>query len=161
MKLKKRLLSLAMLCVAWVGSAWADTTLLTEANGWQKVTDLSKLTLSDYYFAFVDNDKDPVRIEKALRAALPPAKTSDFCHRLVLTAGIKSNLIYFFLPSSGSIPHFHPGCQGSSRHFHIGKTISLLVPHNFEYPGTKLFPVNGLSHIFFQQIQKSFDAFQF
>ena len=58
MKLKKRLLSLAMLCVAWVGSAWADTTLLTEANGWQKVTDLSTLTLSDYYFAFVDNDKD-------------------------------------------------------------------------------------------------------
>ena len=58
MKLKKRLLSLAMLCVAWVGSAWADTTLLTEANGWQKVTDLSSLTLSDYYFAFVDNDKD-------------------------------------------------------------------------------------------------------
>ena len=54
----KRLLSLAMLCVAWVGSAWADTTLLTEANGWQKVTDLSTLTLSDYYFAFVDNDKD-------------------------------------------------------------------------------------------------------
>ena len=32
----------------------------------------------------VDNDKDPVRIEKALRAALPPEKTSDFCHRLVL-----------------------------------------------------------------------------
>lgn len=58
MKLKKRLLSLAMLCVAWVGSAWADTTLLTEANGWKKVTDLSTLTLSDYYFAFVDNDKD-------------------------------------------------------------------------------------------------------
>lgn len=47
-----------MLCIAWVGSAWADTTLLTEANGWQKVTDLSSLNLSDYYFAFVDNDKD-------------------------------------------------------------------------------------------------------
>lgn len=57
MKLK-RLLSLAMICVAWVGGAWADTSLLTAANGWQKVTDLSSLTLSDYYFAFVDNDKD-------------------------------------------------------------------------------------------------------
>ena len=32
----------------------------------------------------VDNDKDPVRIEKVLRAALPPEKTNDFCHRLVL-----------------------------------------------------------------------------
>ena len=32
----------------------------------------------------VDNDKDPVRIEKALRAVLPPEKSNDFCHRLVL-----------------------------------------------------------------------------
>ena len=31
----------------------------------------------------VDNDKDPVRIEKALRAVLPPEKSNDFCHRLV------------------------------------------------------------------------------
>ena len=57
MKLK-RLLSLAMLCVAGVGSSWADTNLLTTENGWQKITDLSSLTLSDYYFAFVDKDKD-------------------------------------------------------------------------------------------------------
>lgn len=28
--------------------------------------------------------KDPTKIEKALREALPPAKSSDFCHRLVL-----------------------------------------------------------------------------
>ena len=32
----------------------------------------------------VDNLKDPVKIEKALRAVLPPEKSSDFCHRLVL-----------------------------------------------------------------------------
>lgn len=57
MKLK-RLLSLAMLCVAGVGSSWADTNLLTTENGWQKITDLGSLNLSDYYFAFVDKDKD-------------------------------------------------------------------------------------------------------
>ena len=28
--------------------------------------------------------KDPVKIEKALRDALPPDKSSDFCHRMVL-----------------------------------------------------------------------------
>ena len=32
----------------------------------------------------VDGDKDPVRIEKTLRAVLPPEKTNGFCHRLVL-----------------------------------------------------------------------------
>lgn len=57
MKLK-RLLSLAVLCVAGVGSSWADTNLLTTENGWQKITDLGSLNLSDYYFAFVDRDKD-------------------------------------------------------------------------------------------------------
>lgn len=32
----------------------------------------------------VDDLKDPVKIESALRACLPPEKSSDFCHRLVL-----------------------------------------------------------------------------
>ena len=32
----------------------------------------------------VDGLKDPVKIETALRALLPPEKSSDFCHRLVL-----------------------------------------------------------------------------
>ena len=32
----------------------------------------------------VDNMKDPVKIEHALRPILPPEKSSDFCHRLVL-----------------------------------------------------------------------------
>ena len=32
----------------------------------------------------VDNMKDPVRIEMALRKIIPPEKSSDFCHRIVL-----------------------------------------------------------------------------
>ena len=32
----------------------------------------------------VDGMKDPVKIETALRALLPPEKSNDFCHRLVL-----------------------------------------------------------------------------
>lgn len=31
-----------------------------------------------------DNEKDPVKIERTLRAVLPPEKSNDFCHRLVL-----------------------------------------------------------------------------
>ena len=32
----------------------------------------------------VDGIKDPVKIERALKPILPPEKSSDFCHRLVL-----------------------------------------------------------------------------
>lgn len=32
----------------------------------------------------VDNLKDPVRIEMALRKIIPPGKSNDFCHRMVL-----------------------------------------------------------------------------
>ena len=32
----------------------------------------------------VDGLKDPAKIEPLLRAQLPPEKSSDFCHRLVL-----------------------------------------------------------------------------
>ena len=32
----------------------------------------------------VDNEKDPVKIEKQLRAILPPDRSNNFCHRLVL-----------------------------------------------------------------------------
>ena len=32
----------------------------------------------------VDNEKDPVKIEKQLRTVLPPEKSNNFCHRLVL-----------------------------------------------------------------------------
>lgn len=82
-----------MLCIAWVGSAWADTTLLTEANGWQKVTDLSTLTLSDYYFAFVDNDKDlMLSFEEA------PSQSTDpsFC-TMVYRTGARAELKHTML----------------------------------------------------------------
>ncbi len=32
----------------------------------------------------VDNEKDPVKVEKALRKLIDPVESSDFCHRLVL-----------------------------------------------------------------------------
>ncbi len=32
----------------------------------------------------VDDEKDPPKIEKQLRAILPPEKSNDFCHRLVI-----------------------------------------------------------------------------
>ena len=32
----------------------------------------------------VDGEKDPPKIERQLRAVLPPEKSSDFCHRIVL-----------------------------------------------------------------------------
>ena len=32
----------------------------------------------------VDNLKEPVKIERELRKILPPEKSSDFCHRLVI-----------------------------------------------------------------------------
>ncbi|MCI5754379.1 MAG: endonuclease III [Clostridiales bacterium] len=32
----------------------------------------------------VDGEKDPPKIERQLRAVLPPEKSSDFCHRVVL-----------------------------------------------------------------------------
>ncbi len=33
---------------------------------------------------FVENEKDPVKVEKALRKLIEPDESSDFCHRLVL-----------------------------------------------------------------------------
>ena len=33
---------------------------------------------------FVKNEKDPVKVENALRKLVPPEASSDFCHRLVL-----------------------------------------------------------------------------
>jgi endonuclease-3 len=32
----------------------------------------------------VDNEKDPVKIEKQLRTILPPERSNNFCHRLVI-----------------------------------------------------------------------------
>ena len=47
------------------------------------VTDTHCIRLSNR-MGLVDNEKNPARIEKQLRAVLPPEKSNDFCHRLVL-----------------------------------------------------------------------------
>ena len=44
----------------------------------------ANLILGDVFNALVDNIKEPAKIEPILRAELPPEKSSDFCHRLVL-----------------------------------------------------------------------------
>ena len=46
------------------------------------VTDTHCIRLTNR-MGLVDNLKDPVKIERELRAILPPEKSSDFCHRLV------------------------------------------------------------------------------
>ena len=40
----------------------------------------------------VDDLKDPVKIEMELRKVLPPEKSSDFCHRIVLQARLRKLL---------------------------------------------------------------------
>ena len=47
------------------------------------VTDTHCIRLSNR-LGFVQNQKDPIKVEKALRAIIPPEESSDFCHRLVL-----------------------------------------------------------------------------
>lgn len=47
------------------------------------VTDTHCIRLSNR-LGFVKDEKDPVKVETALRKLLPPAQSSDFCHRLVL-----------------------------------------------------------------------------
>ncbi len=47
------------------------------------VADTNCIRLSNR-LGFVKNEKDPVKVEKALRALIEPAESSDFCHRLVL-----------------------------------------------------------------------------
>ena len=47
------------------------------------VTDTHCIRLSNR-LGLVKNVKDPVKVETALRALIPPAESSDFCHRLVL-----------------------------------------------------------------------------
>lgn len=47
------------------------------------VTDTHCIRLSNR-LGFVENVKDPVKVEKALREIIPPKESSDFCHRLVL-----------------------------------------------------------------------------
>ena len=47
------------------------------------VTDTHCIRLSNR-LDFVENVKDPVKVENALREIIPPEESSDFCHRLVL-----------------------------------------------------------------------------
>ncbi len=47
------------------------------------VTDTHCIRLSNR-LGLVKNEKDPVKVETALRKLLDPAESSDFCHRLVL-----------------------------------------------------------------------------
>lgn len=47
------------------------------------VTDTHCIRLSNR-LGFVKDVKDPVKVENALRKLIPPAESSDFCHRLVL-----------------------------------------------------------------------------
>lgn len=47
------------------------------------VTDTHCIRLSNR-LGFVTNQKDPVKVENALRELIPPEESSDFCHRLVL-----------------------------------------------------------------------------
>lgn len=47
------------------------------------VTDTHCIRLSNR-IGLVKDEKDPLKVENALRKLLPPAQSSDFCHRLVL-----------------------------------------------------------------------------
>lgn len=47
------------------------------------VTDTHCIRLANR-IGLVDGIKDPVKVERALRPIIPPDKSSDFCHRLVL-----------------------------------------------------------------------------
>ena len=47
------------------------------------VTDTHCIRLANR-LGLVKNEKDPLKVENALRALLDPAESNDFCHRLVL-----------------------------------------------------------------------------
>ena len=57
MKKLKFLCLAAALTFGGAGSAWADTSLLTETDGWLKLTALPD-NVADYYFTIVDNNSD-------------------------------------------------------------------------------------------------------
>lgn len=60
MKTKKLtlLLTAAMFLMGGHNAVKADTTLLTAADGWQKITSISQGEIDQYYYVFVDKDKD-------------------------------------------------------------------------------------------------------
>lgn len=60
MKTKKLtlLLTAAMFLMGGHNAVKADTTFLTEADGWKKITSISQGEIDQYYYVFVDKDKD-------------------------------------------------------------------------------------------------------
>lgn len=60
MKTKKLtlLLTAAMFLMGGHNAVKADTKLLTEADGWQKITSISQSDIEKYYYVFVDKDND-------------------------------------------------------------------------------------------------------
>lgn len=60
MKTKKLtlLLTAAMFLMGGHNAVKADTTLLTEADGWQKITSILQGDIEKYYYVFVDKDND-------------------------------------------------------------------------------------------------------
>lgn len=60
MKTKKLtlLLTAAMFLMGGHNAVKADTKLLTEADGWQKITSISQSDIDQYYYVFVDKDND-------------------------------------------------------------------------------------------------------
>ncbi len=57
--MKKQLLFVALSTLMGGGSvALADTSLLTTADGWTKITSISQTDIADNYYVFVDNDAD-------------------------------------------------------------------------------------------------------
>ena len=73
-----------LLSLAGVGRKSANLTLgdVYDVPG-SVVVDTHCIRLTNR-MGLVDNEKDPVKIEKQLRAVLPPEKSNNFCHRLVL-----------------------------------------------------------------------------
>lgn len=60
MKTKKLtlLLTAAMFLIGGQNAVKADTKLLTEEDGWQKITSISQSDIDKYYYVFVDKDND-------------------------------------------------------------------------------------------------------
>ncbi len=73
----------ALVALPGVGRKTANLVLGDVYHKPAVVVDTHCIRLSNR-MGLVDGLKDPVKIETALRAILPPEKSSDFCHRLVL-----------------------------------------------------------------------------
>ncbi|MGE4353480.1 MAG: endonuclease III [Oscillospiraceae bacterium] len=72
----------ALVALPGVGRKTANLILGDVFHKPAVVVDTHCIRLSNR-MGLVDNLKDPVKIERALREILPPEKSSDFCHRLV------------------------------------------------------------------------------